>query len=160
MRTGGFTLVELLVGVLIFAFLMSAIFAVLNIGEITYNNDICLLNLQQQARLAMDGMVRELRQSNSSHISVVSDSEVIFRIYPEAFGAELIGPIRYYLNVADNQIIREYPVGAEKIIANNVSNLAFSLDGGVLGIQISCTDTVRGRDLSFSLGGEVKFRNG
>ncbi|MGD9015278.1 MAG: hypothetical protein PVI33_04570, partial [Candidatus Omnitrophota bacterium] len=75
------------------------------------------------------------------------------------FGAELIGPIRYYLNVEDNQIIREYPVGTQKIIANNVSSLAFSLNGEALGIQLSCTDTVRGRDLSFSLGGEVKFRN-
>jgi len=155
----GFTLVEILVGVLIFAFLMSAIFAILNIGDITYNNDICLLNLQQQARLAMDGMVRELRQSSSSDISIVSDSEIIFNISPETYGYEWIGPIRYYLDVPNSQIIREYPAGTEKIIANNVDNLVFSLNGRKLDIQLSCAEVVRQRNLSFSLIGEVKFRN-
>jgi prepilin-type N-terminal cleavage/methylation domain-containing protein len=155
----GFTLIELLVGVLIFAFLMSAIFAILNIGDITYNSDVCLLNLQQQARLAMDGMVRELRQSSSSDISIVSDSEIIFNISPETYGSGWIGPIRYYLDAPDSQIIREYPAGTEKIVANNVDNLVFSLNGRKLDIQLSCAEVVRQRNFSFSLRGEVKFRN-
>ena len=67
----GFTLVEILVSVVILAFLFAAIYGVLNIGNIVFKDDMTLLELQQQARQGMDAMVNEIRESKSSEVSIV-----------------------------------------------------------------------------------------
>ena len=155
----GFTLVELLVSVIIVSFLMMGIFMILNIGNMTYNSDLGLLDLQQQARQAMHGMSRELRQSRDSEISIISDSQIIFSIPPQDYGSGWIGPISYYLDTLENQIIREYPAGTERIVANDVNGLIFSLNNNLLDIQLTCTKTVLQRDLAFSLNSQVRLRN-
>jgi len=154
----GFTLVEILVGVLILSFFMLGSFSVLHIGETTCNTDLGLLVLHQQARLAMDGMIRELRQTNPPRISFISADEIIFSIPSEIIGAEWIGPIRYYLDSINNQIIREHPAGTLKIVANDVNSLSFTLHGDILNIQLTCAKRVH-RDLLFSLEEMVRLRN-
>ena len=155
----GVTLVEILVSVIILSFLVAGIFGVLNVGNITYNTDLGLLDLQQQARQAMDGMTRELRQSRAALVNIVSSSELTFSIPPATYGAGWIGPIRYYLDTSENRIMREYPAGTEKIIANDINSLTFSPSSNLLDIQLTCAKTVLQRDLSFSLNGQVRFRN-
>ncbi|MFC1658581.1 PilW family protein [Candidatus Omnitrophota bacterium] len=154
-----FTLLEVLVSLLIFSFLIAAIFVILNVSDMTYSNDLGLLDLHQQARFAMDGMVRELRRSKDSRISVVSVSEINFYISPETYGSDWIGPIRYYWDANQNQIIREYPTGTTKIIAQDISGLSFSLNSDLLDIQLTSAKIVRQRNLSFALAGQVRFRN-
>ena len=155
----GFTLVEVLVSILILSFLFAAIVGVLNIGNMTYNIDLTLLGLQQQARLAIDGMTRELRQTKASKISSVSESEITFSIPPATYGSDWIGPIRYYFDTEDNRIIREYPTGTEKIVANDINSLNFALNNNLLNIQLTCARIVHQRDLSFSLTEQVRLRN-
>jgi len=159
----GFTLVEILVTVLILSFFIGGLFMVLNMGGMTYSTDLCLLDLQQQARLAMHGMIRELRQTNEEsgrgNLNIVSATEITFSIPSGTYSDPWIGPIRYYLNNLENQIIREYPAGTEKPIANDIDNLVFSLTGNLLEIQLSCAKTARRRELSFSLREQVRLRN-
>ena len=156
----GFILVEFLVSMLILGFIMAGIYGVLYVSGDTYNTSLGLVDLQQQARLAIDGMTRELRQTK---VAKIDDSrfpeEITFDIPPENFGDEWIESIRYYLDAANNRIIREHPVGMEKIVANNVSGLIFSLDDNVLDIRLTCAKGSPQRDLSFELKEQVRLRN-
>ena len=156
----GLTLVEILVSVVILGFLFAAIYGVLNIGNIIFKDDMTLLELQQQARQGMDGMVREIRQTNTDpvegNISIVSGSEITFSVPPQTYGDPWVGPISYYRDVNDanndgvvNQIIREYPAGTRKILANEITVLSFSLAGSVAGIELAAKKASRGRDLCF-----------
>jgi type II secretory pathway component PulJ len=156
----GFILVEVLVSILILSFLMVGIYGVLYAGSNTYHTSVGVVGLQQQARLAMDGLTRELRQARTSAINITSSDDISFSIPSETYGAVWIGPIRYYFDAVNNQIIREHPVGTEKIVANNVQSLDFSLNDGILDIRITCAN--RGaaqRDLSFTLEEQVRLRN-
>jgi prepilin-type N-terminal cleavage/methylation domain-containing protein len=150
----GFTLVEILVSVVILAFLFAAIYGVLNIGNIIFKDDMTLVQLQQQARQAMDGMIREIRQAKRETgrpITITLDgSEIEF--YIPSFS----NPISYYRDVNDvnndgiiDQVIREYPPQIYKILANDITALNFSNPGYVVGIQLAAKLAARGRELCF-----------
>ena len=170
----GFTLVEILVVVAILSFMIAATYGVLNIGNIIYKDDITLVELQQQARQAMDGMIREIRQAKRETdrlITIPSDgSEIEF--YIPSFS----NPISYYRDVNDvnddgiiDQVIREHPPLIYKILANDITALSFSITGDVVEIQLAAKLSARGRDLCFpvpycndtskTLKEKVKLRN-
>jgi prepilin-type N-terminal cleavage/methylation domain-containing protein len=151
----GFTLVEILVSGVILGFLFAAIYGVLNIGNIVYKDDITLLELQQQVRQAMSTMVKEIRESKSSEITI-QNNEITFKIPAEEYANPWVGPITYYRDVNDtnndgvvNQIIREYPAGTRKILANEITALSFSLTGDVVRIELAAKKASRGIDLCF-----------
>ena len=152
----GFTFAETMVSTLIFSILAIAILSVLTIGQKAWHSDTGKVELQQQARLAMDGMTREVRESSSSGITQPADGANSARL--DFTTAEAGGTISYYLE--NNQLIREYPVGTEKILANDVETVDFSLSGDVLIIQLDLGKTVYGADLNFSLKEQVRLRNG
>lgn len=146
----GFTLVEILVSALIFSFLIAAIFGVLNIGNMTYSTDLGLLDLQQKARQAMDGMIRELRQSGSSDITITdSGARIQFRIPTDI----TTDPVTYSSNItyylSDNQLIREHPAGTTKILADNINSLTFSLSEKTLEIRLNAKKTSLRREIYF-----------
>ena len=76
-------------------------------------------------------MVRELRQSRTSQVTFNSSSDISFFIPPATFGGAWLGPIRYYLDSINNQIIREYPVGTNAIIANNLAEIKSIFQSGI-----------------------------
>ncbi|MBL7081198.1 MAG: prepilin-type N-terminal cleavage/methylation domain-containing protein [Candidatus Omnitrophica bacterium] len=153
-RTGfrGFSLLEVLVSTAILGFLIAGIYGVLNIGNMTYNTDLGLLDLQQNARQAMHWMVRELRESASSEIVISEDSSQI------TFNTPNEGGIQYYYDTQENQIIREYPAGTTRILANNIESLNFSLNGSLLEIQVRARKTQR-PDLTLFFKEQVRLRN-
>jgi prepilin-type N-terminal cleavage/methylation domain-containing protein len=170
----GFTLAEILVSALILGFLFAAIYGVLNVGNIIYKDDITLVELQQQARQAMDGMIREIRQAKREAgrlITITLDGSKI-EFYIPSFS----NPISYYRDVNDvnddgiiDQVIREYPPQIYKILANDITALSFSITGDVVGIQLAAKLSARGRELCFpvpycndtskTLKEKVKLRN-
>jgi len=152
----GFTFAETMVSTLIFSILAIAILSVLTIGQKAWHSDTGKVELQQQARLAMDGMTREIRESSSAGITQPADGANSARL--DFTTAEAAGTISYYLE--NNQLIREYPVGTEKILANDVETVDFSLSADVLIIQLDLGKTVYGADLNFSLKEQVRLRNG
>ncbi len=176
----GFTLAEILVSAVILSLIIAGIFAILNVANISWYTDMGLLGLQQQARQAMYRMVREIRQSSPLR-KTIDDGKITFYIPPEVYGDPWVGPISYYRDVNDtnnggvvNQIIREYPQGTRKIVANDIDSLSFCCWDGVdccnpilencsnlhvLQIQLRATKTVRQKPLVFSLTERVRLRN-
>lgn len=148
----GFTLAEILVSVAIAIFVISGVYAVLNVANISWFTDMGMLDLQQNARLAIDGMTREIRQSSSQEVAISGGGEkVVFSI------PDVSDTIAYYLN--NSQLIREHPAGTEKVIAYDVSSLDFSSSGDIVAVQLGLAKTVQKRDLSFSLREKVRLRN-
>ncbi len=158
----GYTLLELLVVTFIFAIIIAGVFAVLNTTSMTWNSTIGNLQLEQGVRLAMDGLTRETRGCKANQVTVNNGGARLDFYVPD------IAPIlSYYL--LNNQLIREYPAGTVKVVANNINNLSFCCVGGAdcvdcanansLLIQINAYKNVRGIPLSFSLKEQVKLRN-
>lgn len=148
----GVTLIEILVSTLILSFLIAGIFSILVIQDKTYNEEMSLVYLQQQARISMQGMTREIRQTKQSDIVITSpgplSGQVIrFKIPNETYC------LRYSLN--NNKVIREIidcSLGTalqQRTLANNVNSLNFSLLSNSVEIKFRLTKSVRGRTLCF-----------
>jgi len=148
----GFSLIEALVSVAIMSFIVLAIFGVLNLGNLSYRTDIALLELQDNARISTEWMVREIREGAPSTINISPDATRITFDTPNETG------IAYYLDSGNNRIIRRFPANTTRIIANNIVSLNFSLNGNLLGIQVTARRADR-PDLSFFLREQVRLRN-
>ncbi|MFZ2357152.1 MAG: prepilin-type N-terminal cleavage/methylation domain-containing protein [Candidatus Omnitrophota bacterium] len=160
----GFTLLEVMISLVILSVLIAGIFGVLNISDKTYHNDMGLLELQQQVRQAMDGMVKELKQSKASSITISNaGARIDFKVPTDL----TTSPVTYTSFIAyyrsGNQILREFPAGTTKVLANDINALTFSLTGNMLQVQLSAQQTVRQRVLTFPLTGfltqKVRLRN-
>lgn len=148
----GFTFAEVMVSTLIFSILAIAILSVFVVGQRFWHSDVGKVELQQEARLAMDGMTREARESNPSDITISdSGSRMDFSV-PDATSA-----IAYY--VENSRLIREYPAGTEKVLASDVEAVNFALSADVLNIQLDLQKPVYGADLSLSSKEQVSLRN-
>lgn len=156
-RKLGFTLVEVLVSVAITSMAVVVIFTLFNQGDALFQQEIVLLDLQQQVRLAMDGMSREIRQAtplaNVSITGAPGNNTIQFSVINATQN------VTYFLN-ASNQIIRQHPPAADKILAHFIGNLTFSLNANVVSLGINATKTDnKGRLLLFSLNQKVRLRN-
>jgi hypothetical protein len=142
--------------------IVAGIFAIINVADMTWNSDMAFLDIQQQVRLAMDGMTREVRQARSAQITVSGGGGRIDFFIPNVSNA-----VGYYLQ--GGRIIREHPTGTTKILANYITALNFCCLGGAgctdcahansLRIQIQGTKTMRGRTATFPLTEKVMLRN-
>jgi len=165
----GFTLLEILISFTIMSLIVAGIFAIINVAEMSWNSDMAFLDIQQQVRLAMDGMTREVRQTKPSQITVSGGGGRIDFLLPKpTTGDYLIG---YYLQ--GGRIIREHPTGTTKILANYINTLSFCCclnedcthyctncsNANALRIQIQGTKTMRGRTATFPLTEKVMLRN-
>lgn len=155
----GFTLVEVAITIALIGFLAITIAAVLNVGDNTWRTEMILLGLQQRVRLAVDGMAREIRVGEDcSKLAITADTaeldSVIFSIPSSA------QDIEYSVN-ANDELIREHPVGTTKILAMNITELDFDCPAGTDMATISLTaQTTEGKwPLSFSLKEQVWLRN-
>lgn len=150
----GFTLIEVFVSLFILSIITGAIFMVLNTGDIAFNLDIGMLEIHQQARQAMDAMVKELRQAEDVLITVENqDSDRI------TFNTASASGISYYRNLNNNQLIREYPSGTLKALANNIARFKCVLADNLLEIQLRADKTVRQKAIVFPLAQIVRLRN-
>lgn len=160
-----FTLIEALISIFVLSVILSGIYMFLNLGDMTYNTDMGLLDLHQQARQAMYWIVSELREATQIE-DISSDGRSI------TFDTVTAGGVQYYHNTTDNQVIREYPVGTERILCNYIASLSFCCwhedtstcnttcsDSNLVKIQLNANKSVKGRTLSFSLNEQVRLRN-
>ena len=161
----GLTLIEVLVSALILSFLVIGITGVLNIGNLAFPVDMALVELQQQARQALFSMTKELRKAvdmNESCITTIdADSDQItFNTIDGSTG------VKFYRDISDvnsdgivDQVIREYPSGTRKILANDIARLKFSFVASVIKIEIRADRVLRQQTLSFPLTEKVRLRN-
>lgn len=156
----GFTLIEVLISFLILTILMAGVFMVLNAANQSWYTESGIMDLQQEARRAIQGMSREIRQSRPSYVNVgVGADNVQFRV-PSDITTD---PLTYYGNITyslnSNQIIREYPAGTTKVLANNIDSLSFSLSGNTVEVVLTASKNINGRQVSFPLTEKVRLRN-
>lgn len=159
----GFTLIEILVVIIIFAFIIGGIFAILNIANISWYSSMGIVELQQSVRQAMDGMTREVRQLKRETGRGITVGSGSIEFYIPSYN----NLISYRLE--NNQIIREHPLGTTKILANDITSLTFCCwtasctpdcsTSGILQIAVQADKTVWGKVLSFSLTEKVRLRN-
>jgi len=150
-----FTLTEVLITLFIVTLLAGGIFAVTNIAILSWNANRAMLELVQEVRQTMDGMIREIRQSNSN-LPPPGSSEFEFSI------PDVTNKIKYYRNNDTRQLIREHPPGTKRVLANNINDLKFDSDSlypRVLKITITANKMIRNTPYSFSLTEEVWLRN-
>ncbi len=179
----GFAIVEVLVAIAVLSILIGGIFAILNTADMVLNTDTGLIDLQQQARQAIDGMSKELRNSKSADITITNAGAKIQFTIPINIAMDPSLPISYYL--AGNQIVREHPVNTTSVLANDINALSFCcghfealhpdglfddyvcdstcLNSKIVQIQLSASKTARQRTLTFPLTGvlieKVRLRN-
>ena len=148
-----FTIVELLVAMLIFSLILGGIFGIVLVADKSWDSTLGMLGLVQEIRQGMDGMTREARQSsfNQAVVSIGGERLDFFTL-----GSGSV--ISYYAQ--NNQLIREYPVGTTKVLANHISHISFVSSASMLQIQITASKTTIGnRALSASSVQQVKWRN-
>lgn len=149
----GLTLVEVLVATVVLSLLAMGVLAVLNISDMTWNTDMGLVELQQQTRQTMAGMVREIRQADS--VPSASGTTITFSTPWTAAG-------NIIYSLSNGQIIRTYNSVAS-VLGNNINSLSFSHSSGVVEIQLQAQKTVRGRTITFPMIGnlieKVRLRN-
>ncbi len=149
----GLTLIEVLVATVVLSLLVMGVLAVLNISDMTWNTDMALVELQQQTRQAMAGMIREIRQADS--VISAGGTTITFST-PGATAGNII----YSLN--NGQVIRTYNSVAS-VLANNINSLSFLDSSGVVEIRLQAQKSVRGRAITFPITGnlieKVRLRN-
>ncbi|MFC1698530.1 PilW family protein [Candidatus Omnitrophota bacterium] len=138
----GFTLVELMGTILIFTIILLGTITIFTIGKNSWQIGAAQLDVQQEARRAMESMVRELRQSNgidgATFVNGVSNNLIRFTL-----GAL---NIEFRLNQAGfnpDQLIRSQG-GANTVLANSIQSVQFDLLGGNV-VYITLTAQKRSR---------------
>lgn len=183
----GFTLVETLVSIAIFAIITGIIYLFFMVGVGSWEIGTVRTDLQAHARIATDIMVGELKKATRNHstrditiLAPPNNTDIIFYL-PEvdADGDVIIDTdgqtkwpdsdadfIKYEYLAATKQLVRKEG-SQQRILANNVSNVEFidaGIDGSLFMDELNITlslekTTPRGRDLSFTMRSTVKLRN-
>ena len=157
----GFTLVEVFISVAILSIIFAGSYAVLLTGRNTWFVGLDMLELHSQLRLGSSYIIREFREATSFSVTPVdADDDILVFTTPNE------SSISYYRDINDlnndgltNQIIREYPIGTRRVVANNISSLHFSSSEELLQVSITAAKTSRGRILQLSLAEKVRGRN-
>ena len=168
-KPSGLTLVEILIATALFLLLITGVFAVLNVADMSWHSDMGLVDLQQETRHIMDGMTREIRQADSSRDVTIGAGGNSLQFYIASY----TDPISYTL--INGQLIRQHPNGVSKVLGNDVSSLGFCWlqsngacqaarnNSYTLQVSLQATKTVRQRVVVFPSAGplieEVKLRN-
>jgi len=173
MKKRAFTLLEILISFLILSVITAGLFTFLKSGDTIWDSNMAVLDLQQEVRAAMDGMIKEIRLSRTQDITINFDGSQIQFIIP----ISIIPPtttysdiIVYRLDTNTNQILREHPPGTIKVLANNITGLSFCCDNGatcdsdcttanIVKVQINANKAVKNRNYGFSLNAKGRLRN-
>ena len=170
-RKSGFTLVESIVTVFIFAMILSGVYATLAVGDDSWQTNKTKIELQQEARKAMEYMINDLRQAGDASITNVPAnntwySTITFKI-PSGVSS---GSITWNNNsivlakggTGNSQLIRTY-AGNPKILAQNLQSIQFrrqSTSPDILEVSIQEQGvTAKNRTLTYTLNFSLQLRN-
>lgn len=138
-----FTLIEVLIAAAILGTVIIAISQVLIGGQKMWTQDLALVELQQNLRIAVQRMSKEIREASS--VDILDEGEKI-----RFSGTE------YYLDKNNYQIKKDD--GSVSVVAKNINDLQFSLDEGVV-IEIEGQKQVGQSSQSLSVKTKVRLRN-
>lgn len=179
----GFTLVEGLVTVFILLLLISALFLVLNIGNLSESISATKIQVQQEVRRAMDWMVKDLRQTDRMRLRLTNSEGEPDKQFNSLSDGEIFTDPQFQVSIgydtttkeiipspnqigytfdATNQRITRTDLGTNQAWKfNYIANLEFrKVSRDILRVTISGEKTARGTIRpSFTLQEEVKLRN-
>jgi len=78
-RNNGFTLIESMITVVVFTFIVGGIYAIMIVGDRSWNVNNIQVEVQQELRKAMGNMQYDLMQSGSSAISDLQSDSITFQ---------------------------------------------------------------------------------
>ena len=142
-KHGGFTIIELLTGILISGILLAGLYSVFYSQQVAFSAQEQVTEMNQNIRAALDLMTREIRlagykTSTSTTNGIQTATSDTIRILADLDqNGDTLGEnedITYTYDSARLQIYRIYRDGVNSPIADNVTNLSFSYtlaDGSV-----------------------------
>ncbi|MBI5024365.1 MAG: prepilin-type N-terminal cleavage/methylation domain-containing protein [Candidatus Omnitrophica bacterium] len=139
----GATLVEMMVTVIIFAFILGICYSLLISGSDSWETNSARVELQQELRKAMDWITQDLRQAGSASIvDVPADgatyTSITFRKSAGVSGGNLVwdaSTTRYLLGgTGGTQLLRQVGSQAASVIAQNIQSVQFSRQAGTANV--------------------------
>jgi len=124
----GFSLTELMITLVIFTFLIAALYAVLTTGKASWQIGNAAIDVQQELRHSIDWIAEELRQSGSLAISNVPTdgnwrNTISFRLPAGISNGNLVWAtqqIQYSLGGLDGRQLLRTSAGQQRVLANNI----------------------------------------
>ncbi|MCK5493295.1 MAG: hypothetical protein KAJ14_09310, partial [Candidatus Omnitrophica bacterium] len=107
----------------------------------SWNQEMAFVGLQQEIRLALESMGRELRQAED--ITITGSTVIEFNI------PDITDSIKY--SFIGTQIVREHPLNVIQVLSSNISFLNFSCLNDIIEIQLQAKKNVLNRELRFPL---------
>lgn len=149
-----FTLVELMVSLFVFLIILVAVYSAFVISNKFFQTDSAALKSHQQARQAMNWLVKDLHEASSGNISLSYTSPGVDKI---TFDTPSESGVQYYVN--SEQLIREYPTGTTHIIATNITQVDYIIMANMIKITITATTTSLKRPISIQMIEKIRLRN-
>lgn len=133
----GFTLAEVIIAVMIFGLVMAATYQIFWVTDTSWRRGEARIDAQQNLRIVMDRMSRELRQAKS--FNIVEDP-------PDPPVLEFInqdgGEISYSLDEADNEIQRYVNGTGGNIVGYNIGAVEYQVAGSrTVTIKLTAVDS-------------------
>ncbi|MFH1045459.1 MAG: type II secretion system protein [Candidatus Omnitrophota bacterium] len=178
MRERGFTLIELMIVLTVFGLILGAIFAVMYVGKQSWSQGGTKVEIQQEARRAMEEIVRELRESAQDVVTgVLADgtayNAITFRMPDDIDGdgdvldangvIEWGTPISFSVGGINNEQLLRTSAGNTTVLGNHVVSLQFTRNAAtpnVIEIDIQTQRTSQEqRVFQAALSSKVTLRN-
>ncbi len=160
-KNRGITLVEVMVTVIIFAFILGICYSLLISGSDSWETNSTRIELQQELRKAMDWITQDLRQAGSVAIVDVpangsTYTSITFRKSAGVSGGNLVwdsSTTRYSLGgTGGTQLLRQVSGQTASVIAQNIQSLQFSRQtstSNIVTVSLQAEKkTLRGKNLS------------
>lgn len=159
----GFTFIEILIVIAIFGLITAGLFSVLIVADLSWHEDMSRVDLEQEARRAMDGMVRELRQSKTSNITISNGNQTIEFAIPVNITSSPVTyseNITYSLNTTNHMIVRTIGGTDSVTIGSYINYLNFNnTTSNIIEISLNTKKTMRGKEIFFppEIGGVEQY---
>ncbi|MBF0485332.1 MAG: prepilin-type N-terminal cleavage/methylation domain-containing protein [Candidatus Omnitrophica bacterium] len=153
MKHKGYTLVEALVSVAIFSVLVMGLFDILGVGTSVYMKSVPMIDLQQEARNAMDRMVRDLRSARIPIVTPIDqNSDRISFNAPQNMNVEYYKDGTFLVRLQNPDVLTT-------LVAQDVTYLKFTLTGALVTISLRVERVFNNQKVTFPLVEQVRLRN-
>ncbi len=166
-----FTLVETMMTVLIFSFVLASLYTVLAAGQSSWETNKTRIEMQQQVRNAMDWMINDLRQSGGSSIADVPANgtwynQITFKTPSGVSGGSIswnASTIRFILGGTGGNQLQRIDASGTRVIAQNIQTIQFrrqSSSSNILEVNITAQEiSVKGLTMQYPFNFKVQIRN-
>jgi prepilin-type N-terminal cleavage/methylation domain-containing protein len=151
----GFTLVELMVVSVVILILLSSLYRIILGGISASQTGLTYIEISHEARLGIERMIRELREAQSSTVSIPEEGRIEFKVPKNS------NVISYFVGGDDGKQLIRSEGGSEQVLCNNVEVLQFTLlNEDLLEIRLMISKTSPSqRNLNVSSRHWIKLRN-